>query len=71
MAVNRENLKQRIAESGEVLIKYTGCKAGTITIPGPVSGKSYHFSKFRAVEPVLEIDANELILLNVLERYVE
>ncbi|MBC8457223.1 MAG: hypothetical protein H8D67_04410 [Deltaproteobacteria bacterium] len=71
MAVNRENLKQRIAESGEVLIKYTGCKAGTITIPGPVSGRGYHFSKFKTVVPVIALDADGLVSLNVLERYTE
>ena len=71
MAVNRENLKRRIAESGEVLIKYTGCKAGNITIPGMVSGKGYQFSKFKTVMPVLELDADGLCGLNMLERFVE
>ncbi|MBC8275796.1 MAG: hypothetical protein H8E40_12625 [Chloroflexi bacterium] len=71
MAVNRENLKQRIAESGEVLIRYTGCKAGTITISGPVTGKGYQFSKFKTVAPVSALDANELVSLNILEEYKE
>ena len=71
MAVNRENLRQRIAESGEVLIKYTGCKAGNITIPGPVSGRNYQVSKFKTVVPVLELDVDGLVSLNVLERYIE
>ena len=71
MAVSRDNLRQRIAESGEVLMRYTGCKAGTITIPGPVSGKGYQFSKHRPVEPVLTVDVDGLVALRILERYSE
>ena len=71
MAVNRDNLRQRIAESGVVIIRYTGCKAAGITFPGGVSGKGYQFSKNSPVAPVLECDASSLLSLNVFERYIE
>ena len=71
MAVNREDLRRRIAESGEVLLRYTGCKAGTITIPGPVSGKGYQVSKFSPVVPVIALDVDGLLQYGILERYIE
>jgi len=50
-------------------MRYTGCKAGTITVPGPVSGKGYQVSKFRPVVPVLGEDVADLQAMGVLVRY--
>ena len=69
VVVQRESLQQRATEAGEVLMRYTGCKAGTITVPGPVSGKGYQVSKFRPVVPVLGEDIADLQAMGVLVRY--
>ena len=56
----RPNIVQE-PQSGEVLLTYTGLKAAPITVPGPVTGKGYQFSKFNRVKPVAEVDVPGLI----------
>jgi len=50
-------------------MRYTGCKAGTITVPGPSSGHGYQVSKFKPIVPVLGEDVVGLQALGVLVRY--
>ena len=63
----RPNIVQE-PQSGEVLLTYTGLKAAPITVPGPITGKNYQFSKFNHTKPVSADDVPGLIAVGVFQR---